>query len=454
MSETRITCGISSLDELIQGLRLGDNVVWQVDHWEAYRYFAAPFIQEALRAHRRCIYLRFAAHPPILSPQPGLEIIEIDPQSGFDAFSVEVHQIIESRGREAFYVFDSLSSLVGEWATDELLANFFQITCPFLYEMDTVAYFHLMRGQHAHQAVARIRDTTQVLIEVYQTRDNLYIHPLKVLDRYSPQMFLPHLLSGETWIPVYQSGDAADLSVKAHKKPLFGTAKSTAPWEAVYHRLMQHLEMGSTSPEAISEIGELKQELSRMILGAHPEFNRLADTYLSLDELLNIRERMIGSGRIGGKAAGMLLARSILEKSSGEIDFCQISEAHDSFYVGSDVFFTFLVNNDLFKARMHYSRDLHISPAEFEELEMKFLSGKFPGDIMAQFQDMLEYFGQAPIIVRSSSLLEDSFGNAFAGKYRSEFCANQGTPEDRMKAFLQAIKLVYASALNPDALAY
>jgi hypothetical protein len=67
---------------------------------------------------------------------------------------------------------------------------------------------------------------------------------------------------------------------------------------------------------------------------------------------------------------------------------------------------------------------------------------------------MLDYYGQAPIIVRSSSLLEDSFGNAFAGKYRSVFCPNQGDPEARLANFMQAVKLVYASALNPDALSY
>lgn len=67
---------------------------------------------------------------------------------------------------------------------------------------------------------------------------------------------------------------------------------------------------------------------------------------------------------------------------------------------------------------------------------------------------MLDYYGQAPIIVRSSSLLGDSFTNAFAGKYRSEFCANQGSPDDRLENFLRAVKLVYASALNPDALLY
>jgi phosphoenolpyruvate synthase/pyruvate phosphate dikinase len=84
----------------------------------------------------------------------------------------------------------------------------------------------------------------------------------------------------------------------------------------------------------------------------------------------------------------------------------------------------------------------------------KLLKGKFPKDIQEQFVQMLEYFGQFPIIVRSSSLLEDNFGNAFAGKYESVFCANQGTPEERYEAFEQAVRTVYASTMDEDALAY
>jgi len=67
---------------------------------------------------------------------------------------------------------------------------------------------------------------------------------------------------------------------------------------------------------------------------------------------------------------------------------------------------------------------------------------------------MLEYFGQSPIIIRSSSLLEDNFGNAFAGKYESVFCVNQGTPQERYEAFEQAVRIVYASTMNEDALNY
>lgn len=453
MQSRIVTSGLTALDRVLQSLRLGDNVVWQVDRLSDYVHFAEPFARQALRDGRRCVYLRFAPHAPILSPIEGVVTIAVDPHLGFDAFSGALNQIIEAEGREVFYVFDSLSALVVEWATDELLANFFQVTCPFLFELDTVAYFALTRGRHSHSAVARIRDTTQVLLDVYRVDGSMYLHPLKVWDRYSPQMFLPHVMSDPVWTPVFGSGEAAALSVSSSRKPL-QRAKSIAPWESVYRRLMQYREAGMELDERTPEISALKQELSRMMIGTHPEFSRLVDHYITLDDLFAIRDRLIGSGRIGGKAAGMLLARRILASEPGEIDFSATLEAHDSFYIGSDVFFTFLVNNDLFRLRLQLSRASRITHEEFVEVEKRFLAGRFSPEIMEHFRDMLAYFGQAPIIARSSSLLEDSFGNAFAGKYRSEYCANQGSPEERLEAFCRAVKLVYASALNPDALTY
>ncbi len=449
-----IPSGIPALDEVVQGLRLGDNVVWQVDNMEDYLTFVAPFVKQSVHDGRRCVYIRFAPHPPVIGPNEGFEIVEVDPSPGFDYFSGQVHHIIEERGLKAFYVFDNLSALVAEWATDELLANFFQVTCPFLFELDTVTYFALTRGKHAHGAVARIRDTTQLLVDVYRVQDQMYIHPLKVWDRYSPQMFLPHRLEAGGWSPVFQSGDAAAVSSVARQSPLRTAIEPLAPWDSVFQRLTKYRETGMPMTGDIPEIAALKQELARMMIGDHPEFNRLVDEHLTLDDLLAVRSRLIGSGRIGGKAAGMLVARAVLARPKDGADFSQVLESHDSFFIGSDVFFTFLVNNDLFRLRLKLSRSSHISHEEFDEVEQRFVAGHFPHEILEQFRAMLDYFGQAPIIARSSSLLEDSFGNAFAGKYRSEFCANQGTPEERLEAFLRAVKLVYASALNPDALSY
>lgn len=87
-------------------------------------------------------------------------------------------------------------------------------------------------------------------------------------------------------------------------------------------------------------------------------------------------------------------------------------------------------------------------------LKEKMLYGTFPEEIMEHFQQIIEYFGSSPIIIRSSSLLEDSYGNAFAGKYESIFLANQGTPEQRYIQFAEAVKRIYASTMNEDALAY
>ena len=449
-----VSSGIAALDTIIEGLRLGDNVVWQVDRLDNYLRVVQPFVSRAVSEARTVVYVRFAAEPHILQPSAGLTIEPVDPSLGFDSFSAQLNRIIEEKGSGAFYVFDNLSSLVTEWATDELLANFFQVTCPYLHELDTVAYFALIRGRHSHRAVARIRDTTQVLIDLYHARGELYLHPLKVWDRYSSEMFLPHRFAAGELTPVFQSGDASTIARTAGKPLPRLKADSIAPWESVHRKLSQFGQEQLNQLESTPEMQALRHELTQMIIGGDTELRRLAEEYLSLHDLLEIRNRIVGSGRIGGKAAGMLLARQVLLKGPDGPAFHRLLEEHDSFYIGSDVFFTFLINNDLFRLRLRLTRNSQIATDEFERVEQRFLEGSFPEEIMEQFKALLDYFGQAPIIVRSSSLLEDGFGNAFAGKYRSEFRANQGSPEMRLDAFLRAVKLVYASSVNPDALAY
>ena len=150
----------------------------------------------------------------------------------------------------------------------------------------------------------------------------------------------------------------------------------------------------------------------------------------------------------------MLLARRILLQDTEGTDYSRVLEEHDSFYHWIGCIFHLSGQQRSIPIASSFDQEFSAFAEEFEKVEQRFLEGRFPHDIMEQFRDLLDYFGQAPIIVRSSSLLEDGFGNAFAGKYRSEFCPNQGGPEVRMRAFLRAVKLVYASAVNPDALSY
>ena len=151
------------------------------------------------------------------------------------------------------------------------------------------------------------------------------------------------------------------------------------------------------------------------------------------------------------KACGMLLARKIIHTELPE--YRSYFEPHDSFYIGSDVFYTYIVSNNCWETRIaQRTEEGYFSKAG--ALKEALLSGSFPPDIREKFRTVLEYFGQSPIIVRSSSFLEDGFGNAFAGKYESVFRVNQGSPEERLEAFGEAVRTVYASTMDISALEY
>ena len=168
-------------------------------------------------------------------------------------------------------------------------------------------------------------------------------------------------------------------------------------------------------------------------------------------DYLQIQSRMIGTGMIGGKACGMLLARKIVQ------DYCPNAEGHlephDSYYLASDIYYTYIIYNDCWKLWMYQKQNPEDREAS-NQLREKLLTGTFPESIIRQFKRMLDYFGTSPIIVRSSSFLEDGFGNAFAGKYDSVFCVNVGEMGERLKLFEDAVRTVYASTMSPAALEY
>jgi pyruvate, water dikinase len=141
----------------------------------------------------------------------------------------------------------------------------------------------------------------------------------------------------------------------------------------------------------------------------------------------------------------MLLSRAILKNTRRK--WKQLLETHDSYFIGADVFYSFVINNKCWWER-HQMKSSSRPVEAAEEIRTRLLQGKFQRDILNNFREILNYFGQSPIIVRSSSLLEDAYGNAFSGKYESVFCANQGTPEERLNEFKNAVRTVYASSMR------
>ena len=141
----KVKSGIPSMDEALDYIRLGDNVVLQVSSMDEFRYFVEPYVRQAIVDERNLIYFRFAGHEPLLKENEA-KWYRMDPGEGFEQFTIKVHRIIEREGRDAFYVFDCLSELQEAWAADLMMGNFFRVTCPFLFQLDTVAMFPLLRG--------------------------------------------------------------------------------------------------------------------------------------------------------------------------------------------------------------------------------------------------------------------------------------------------------------------
>jgi hypothetical protein len=442
--------GLADLDRVLQGLRAGDNVVWQVDSVEEYVPFVRPFTDGAQRAGRRLVYFRFARHAPLVEERDGVEVHRLSPALGFESFTTEIHRVIEQAGRGAYYVFDCLSDLAADWYSDLMLGNFFMVTCPYLYELETVTYFALLRDSHSHEAVDAIRSTTQVLVEVFRRDGALFVHPLKVEARESPTMYLPHRRSGDDFVPITESALVAEVLADLAERRLDAVSRHDL-WDRKFVQGREVLDGVRAGSRPASDAEETFRALLATMVTREERIAGLASRWLDLEDLLAFRRRMIGTGLLGGKAVGMLLARAILMRSDPR--WRQRLEPHDSWFVGSDVFYTFLVQNGCWRARREQR-----SPASFldgaAEARERIRRGAFPSSVRSRFVAMLDYYGQSPIIVRSSSLLEDGFGNAFTGKYESVFCANQGSPEERLAALEAAVRRVYASAMSEEALRY
>ncbi|MBN2590122.1 MAG: PEP/pyruvate-binding domain-containing protein [Sedimentisphaerales bacterium] len=439
--------GIDSLDLVFTGLHKGDNVVWQVDSTEDFAKFVTPYVEKAISQERKVVYMRFASHKPFVEPKAGVKIYELNADSGFETFTTQVHEIIGEEGKDAYYVFDCLSYLLDAWATDLMIGNFFMVTCPYLYELDTIAYFALLRNSHSFKTIARIRDTTQLLIDLYNIEDKYCLHPLKVWKRYSATMFLPHLQQDDKFIPITSSVDATKLLAHISERSIQHSERLLDYWDKLFLEADEIAETWDTPEDKKKTI----DKLCSIMIGRDERMISLVRKHFTIEDLQTIKSRLIGTGFIGGKAVGMLLANKIISKK--ELNLNKYIEPHDSFYVGSDVFYTYLVENGLWKLRVEQKTKEGYFKAGIE-LKEKLLKGKFPDQIRDQFQEMIEYFGQSPIIIRSSSLLEDAFGNAFAGKYESVFCVNQGSPEERYANFEEAVRTVFASTMDKNALTY
>lgn len=208
---------------------------------------------------------------------------------------------------------------------------------------------------------------------------------------------------------------------------------------------------------APAEVVGTRVALIRHLVSDQLEFIGIAKNFLKIRDFDDVTQRMLGSdggmGRIGGKAGGMLLAYKVLAAAEKEDAYLPVA-IPDSYYLRSDVVEDFLRLNRLDHYQSQKYKPIDDLTREYPLIRGVCRNGDFPLKIIHDLRRILEKIGNDPVIVRSSSLLEDRFGTAFSGKYASIFVGNQGALEQRLRAILGAIAEVYASVMAPDPILY
>ncbi len=202
----------------------------------------------------------------------------------------------------------------------------------------------------------------------------------------------------------------------------------------------------------------LRVSLIRRFFSDSTDFINLVKHHLQVSDFFDLVTRIIypagSNGLLGGKSAGLFVAWRILARAADREGLLADIRIPKTWYLTADCLTAFMHYNDLEDVNELKYKDIEQIRFEYPNIVQLFKHARFPADIYRGLSHALDDFGECPIIVRSSSLLEDRAGTAFSGKYKSLFLPNQGDKRSRLHALLDAIAEIYASVFGPDPIVY
>ncbi len=190
--------------------------------------------------------------------------------------------------------------------------------------------------------------------------------------------------------------------------------------------------------DLIQSIADYRREQSQVLIG---DFNRAS---FQASDATFLR---MGNGSLGGKGRGLAFIRHLLytNRLSSRYEGVRIV-VPPSVILATDVFDQFIAGNQLL--------DFAMSDRPDEEIDQRFIAASLPESVIEDLRVFLEQV-RYPLAVRSSSLLEDSQYQPFAGVYETFMVSNQHPDLDiRLGQVMEAVKRVYASVFNRHAKAY
>ena len=354
---------------------------------------------------------------------------------------------------------DLAQKRTGEW---QVILELLRRTDPDLYIRITRKMLnHLMwRGiNEAEQLLQRFDPYAQyqeedVLGESNAPLEKVVFGDIHLLSQEIFQVAQQHLDDKEilTLIQKWMQEDKTSFLVRA-------TANIDTSLNDIYEALRKYYQINPVGMELApsTRIG-VRAALIRRIFSDQLEFISVAKHFVRVSDFYHLMKRMIfptGShGKLGGKSAGSFLAFRIIRASEHYTDLLRNVKTPRSWYVTSDAMILFMHYNNLEEILEQKYKPIEEVRKEYPHVVQLFKNSHFPPEIVKGLSVALDDLGEQPLIVRSSSLLEDRLGSAFSGKYKSLFLANQGSKSDRLQALMDAIAEVYASTIGPDPIEY
>lgn len=434
----------ASLNNILLETENASNIVFRLTDPADFTALIAPMTEHARASLQPVLYLRFSDAKPFLLPSAGIEVETIELNHRFEKFTVAIYHLLLTYPDNTLCIFDCLSELQTAWATDLMMVNFFRVITPLLTGKKCRALFPLLCGRHSLGSADKIAQISDVMLDVYSDFKQIYLRVDSISAGAAPEVFQPHVFKDHAFsvirdgVKLSRFHKAQDLTMR-----MAGDLHMDS-WDRFFQKAVREFEDGDDMTQSC-------RRMCAMMMTRDERMRSLIRDSFRPEDFFFIKEHMVGSGLIGGKACGMLTARKLIE--SRRPDLYEMLESHDSFYIGSDVYYSYIVENGFWDLAVEQrTQNGYFSKAA--DVRSRLLNGSFSQDFEQQFLRLLDYYGQSPIIVRSSSILEDGFDHAFSGKYDSVFCPNTGSAELRLKAFEDAVRKVYASTISLSALDY
>lgn len=293
--------------------------------------------------------------------------------------------------------------------------------------------------------------------------DNLYSnmpHPkkdIKALETFVHKVFQ---IAGETILDQEISDQLAQWLVQERSRFLsISAGNANISLLEIRDALNRYFNM---DPDEVSispnEFINIRVSLIRRFLTDDLHFVNIAKNHCTARCFSRLLKNVIGpargTGKLGGKSVGMIIANEVINTHLGTHPEFRDIRMPESWFITSDTMMDFIHYNALEEMTSIKYQDLEEIRAGYPFLQQLFKHSFFTGEIINQLNTMLDQIGDSPIIVRSSSLLEDSFGAAFSGKYKSLFLTNTGSQSERLNKLLDAIAEIFASVFSPDPIEY